>query len=256
MSEFVFQPLMSFNARCYWQFSGAFIDPAKWHHAGDRFKPVWVEFNDWNGDDGWLMSGRDYSPREVQSFIVDHVAPGTRQRVHCEQFWFGVFRFGDDYVYEIRPAYAGANLDRHPQLEYQLALSRGGYLGMYPTELPAGTSPLVVPARITFDLPDPLPEVGFEVPETDIPAIETRLVRHRHSLRTPLWSIDGLDPASLAAGERYTNLTLISPSGRTVRRYLEKGRAYLHEKNGVRGLMTLEIVEAIVPPHSIFTQHQ
>ncbi|MHC6224989.1 hypothetical protein ACYU03_09520 [Pseudomonas sp. X10] len=249
MSEFVFQPLLSFNAKCYWQFTDANIGGREWKYSGDLVKPLWVEFNDWNGDDGWIMSGRDYHPDEVQSHIY-RLFPGQRPRIYCEHFWFGVFRFGDAYAYEIRPAYVGENSDRWPELEYQMGMSNGGYLGMYATNLPAGTSPLSVPSRLVLHLPDPIPDVGVIVPDNPLPEIETApLSYYPAGSGTSLWGIEGLEPEGLSEGDLHTDLVLVSPSGRTVRRQLEKGRAYLNDQKGKRGKLTLQIVNAVVPPH-------
>lgn len=88
MSEYIFQPLLSFNAKCHWQCGEEPLSDRELRTSrGERVKPLWVEFNDWNGDDGWLMSGRDYSPEEIQSFLRDTLPlTGPRQRIYCEYF--------------------------------------------------------------------------------------------------------------------------------------------------------------------------
>lgn len=252
MSEYVFQPLLSFNARCYWQLDEQPVSPRRLLELrGDRVMPIWVEFNDWNGDDGWLMSGRDYQPEEIQSFLRDHLPfAGPRQRIYCEYFWFGVYRIGELYVYEIRPAYAGINVQRWPELEYVLDVSRGGYLGMYPTDTPAGSSPLQVPPRAELEMPDPVPSLHIDLPNVDLP-VESRglLFGYRKGKVTPLWILEGLDPSGLQDGEIRTGLALFGPNGRVVRRLNEKGRAYLNVSDGRRGSLAIEVVSVTVPPH-------
>ncbi|WP_462402311.1 hypothetical protein [Pseudomonas sp. Marseille-QA0332] len=251
MSEYVFEPQLSFVARCYWQFAEGALSQADLLGArGDLAKPIWVEFNDWNGDDGWLMSGRDYSPQELQSFLHDHLPLfGPRQRIYCEYLWFGVYRIGDLHAYEVRPAYAGANTARWPELEYVLDVSRGGYLGMYPTDNPAGSSPLARPASLEVDMPDPVPETRIDLP-TDPPLeAEGLLFRYRKSLSSPIWTIEGLEPAGLASGDIRTGLQLYGPSGRVVRRLVENGRAYLNDRTGKRGHLGIQVLQSPVPPH-------
>jgi len=51
----------------------------------------------------------------------------------------------------------------------------------------------------------------------------------------PQWAVDGLDPQQLKVGERLSNLELIDPSGRAVRRYRQFGRPYLATHQGIRG---------------------
>ena len=251
MSEYVFEPLLSFNAKCYWQFGEELLsDRELLRSRGERVKPLWVEFNDWNGDDGWLMSGRDYQPAEIQSFLHDQLPLlGPRQRLYCECFWFGVYRIGERHVYEIRPAYTGINVRRWPELEYVLDVSRNGYLGMYPTDAPAGHSPLRISPHVEVAMPDPVPSVGIELPIE--PLVEGRglLFSYRKGRVTPLWSLEGLDPSTLQAGEVRTGLELYGPKGGAVRRLIEQGRAYLNDRRGHRGRLAIEVVNTTVPPH-------
>ncbi|MBF8743586.1 hypothetical protein [Pseudomonas guariconensis] len=65
----------------------------------------------------------------------------------------------------------------------------------------------------------------------------------------PLWIIDSLDPRRVELGQRPCNLELIDPSGASVRRYRQFGRPYLATHQGVRGLLSLEIVNMPVPVH-------
>ncbi|WP_296268605.1 hypothetical protein [Pseudomonas sp. UBA6562] len=252
MSEYVFQPLLSFNARCFWQFSEESISPGQLLASrGELVKPIWVEFNDWNGDDGWLMSGRDYRPEEIQSFLHDNLPLfGPRQRIYCEYFWFGTYRIGELYAYEIRPAYAGINVHRWPQLEYVLDISRGGYLGMYPTDTPAGKSPLQVPPRVELGMLDPAPSLHINVPGGDVNVdSEGLLFRYRKGKVTPLWTLEGFDPNDLQNGDIRTGLELFGPTGRVTRRLIESGRAYLNGTRGQRGRLAIQVVNATVPPH-------
>ncbi len=251
MSEYIFQPLLSFNAKCYWQFGEEPLsDRELLKSRGELVKPLWVEFNDWNGDDGWLMSGRDYSPEEIQSFLRDALPlTGPRQRIYCEYFWFGVYRIGDLYAYEIRPAYAGINVGRWPELEYVLDVSRNGYLGMYPTDTPAGHSPLSTPPTVEMIMPDPLPGICVCLP-TDPPADSRGLLfRYRKGKVTPLWTLEGLEPDTLEEGDIRTGLELYGPTGRIVRRLIEQGRAYLNDRTGHRGRLAIQVVHKGVPPH-------
>lgn len=251
MSEYVFEPHLSFNAKCYWQFDeGALSERELLRSRGERVKPLWVEFNDWNGDDGWLMSGRDYRPEEIQSFLHDQLPLlGPRQRIYCEFFWFGTYRIGEFYAYEIRPAYAGVNVNRWPDLNYVLDVSRNGYLGMYPTDTPAGRSPLSLPPQVEVVMPDPVPHVGIELPAD--PPVESRgmLFLYRKGKVTPLWTLEGLDPKTLQVGEVRTGLELYGPTGRIVRRLIEQGRAYLNDRRGHRGRLAIQMVNMTVPPH-------
>lgn len=252
MSEYVFQPLLSFNARCFWQFGEEPISPRQLLESrGELVKPIWVEFNDWNGDDGWLMSGRDYHPKEIQSFLHDNLPfLEPRQRIYCEYFWFGVYRIGELYAYEIRPAYAGINVYRWPELEYVLDVSRGGYLGMYPTDTPAGHSPLQVPPRVEVGMPDPAPSLHLDLPGGDAPfESQGLLFRYRKGKVTPLWTLEGLDPSDLQDGDIRTGLELFAPTGRATRRLVEKGRAYLNDDRGQRGHLAIQVINATVPPH-------
>ncbi|MBA1187623.1 hypothetical protein G7Z99_00995 [Pseudomonas entomophila] len=251
MSESTFEPLLCFNARCYWQFGE---EPISERHllsaVGKWVKPLWVEFNDWNGDDGWLMSGRDYTPKEIQSFLHDQVPfLGPRQRLYCEYFWFGVYQIGERHAYEIRPAYAGINVHRWPELQYVLDVSRGGYLGMYPTDVPAGSTPLHMAPAVEFVMPDPVPTLSLDLQAG--PAVDSHglLFRYRQGKVAPLWTIEGLEPGALEAGDIRTGLELYGPTGRKVRRLLEQGRAYLNDKRGHRGRLAIEVVHFPVPPH-------
>ncbi len=256
MSDYVFQPLLSFNARCHWQFAGdPLTDPDKLRSPGQQFKPLWVEFNDWNGDDGWLMSGRDYDPKEIQSFLRDGLPfIGPRQRIYCEYFWFGVYQIGELYAYEIRPAYAGANIDRWPELEYALDVSRGGYLGMYPNNARPGASTAQVSPSADVRLPDPVPTWHIDLPVD--PLLDSRglVVRVRRNLAASLWTLDGLDPTALSSGDTCTGIVLFAPSGRIVRRLIEGGRAYLNERTGRRGYLALQVLHSNVPPHPKFNR--
>nr|WP_314489978.1 hypothetical protein [uncultured Pseudomonas sp.] len=256
MSEYVFQPLLSFNARCFWQFGEEPVSPKMLLKSrGDLVKPIWVEFNDWNGDDGWLMTGRNYQPEEIQSFLHDNLPFfGPRQRIYCEYFWFGVYRIGELYAYEIRPAYAGINVRRWPELEYVLDVSRGGYLGMYPTDTPAGSSPLRIPPQVEVCMPDPAPALCLDLPGGDVPFdSEGLLLRYCKGKVTPLWTVEGLEPSGLQEGDIRTGLELFGPSGRAIRRLIENGRAYLNERSGHRGRLAIEVINATVPPHPAFS---
>ncbi|MBK5006269.1 hypothetical protein IAE33_003272 [Pseudomonas sp. S60] len=197
MSYYQFQPYLCFNARCWWHpahvAAAAQVDP----DTSKTFVPVWATVNSGDRDDGWVRCGRLPAYPEADGVL-------------CERFWFGVYRIGEQYVYDIRPAYSGRTLGLWPQLERVLDSNIDGYLGLYG-----------VPA-------DPYP---WDQPTA------------------PLWQLDGLDPERLAPGLRRFNLTLCNPSGKTVRRIEDFTRAYLNDWKGVRGLVTLEITEVPVPPH-------
>ncbi|WP_434771183.1 hypothetical protein [Pseudomonas entomophila] len=251
MNKSVFEPLLCFNARCYWQFGTEPISARQLPDVlGKWVKPLWVEFNDWNGDDGWLMSGRDYDRKEIQSFLYDQLPVfGPRQRLYCEYFWFGVYRVGERYAYEIRPAYAGINVYRWPELQYVLDVSHGGYLGMYPTDMPAGSSPLGTAPAVDFVMPDPVPTVSLDLPTGPAVGNHGLLFRYRQGKVAPLWTLEGLEPSDLQAGDIRTGIELYGPAGRKVRRLLEQGRAYLNDKRGSRGRLAIQVIHVPVPPH-------
>jgi hypothetical protein len=244
MAELYFERLLSFTATCRWQLLEAPLRAAQFHDD-EITRMFWVEFDDWNGDDGWLMTSLDYGGKMLQSFLIDSLWAGKRrQRAFCDSFWFGVYRLATGFVYEIRPAYEGNNVDRWPSLEYWLDVSRNGYLGFYPTASGAGLlkdEPPSLALRDPFGTSVELP-VG---PPTDMEAVLYKLNAGR---RTPLWHIPGLDPQRLQEGQLFLNMKLYSADGRQVRRKVERV-AYLNNRRGERGQFSLQVTNPCVPPH-------
>lgn len=246
MSSFEFQPLLSFNARCQWQLHERPITAGQWEEDSDMFRPFWVEFDDWNGDDGWLITSWDYGEEMIQSFLLEGMfGKDARKRYVSDCFWFGVYRHADGYVYEIRPAYEGRNAHAWPELDYWLDTSRNGYLGFYSAGSPAGVI-VDEPARVQIN--DPI-GTSFEPPIDPPIQLTTPLYTLTSAQRTPLWHIPGLNPATLRDNDVLPNLMLYSPKGRQVRRQVENV-AYLNDQIGKRGGFTLIVSQSGVPPHS------
>ncbi|HEN8713797.1 hypothetical protein [Pseudomonas sp. GD03746] len=244
MVELCFEPLLSFTATCRWQLLDTPL-PAARFDDDEITRPFWVEFDDWNGDDGWLMTSLDYGEEMLQSFLIDSLwGREDRQRAFCDSFWFGVYRLATGFVYEIRPAYEGNNLDRWPSLEYWLDVSRNGYLGFYPARSDAGVckdDPASLVLRDPFGTSVVLPAD----PPIDL---ETALYKLTAGRRTPLWYIPGLDPQRLQEGQLLLNMKLYSADGRQVRRRVERV-AYLNNRQGARGQFSLQVSNPCVPPH-------
>ncbi|UTL82806.1 hypothetical protein [Pseudomonas putida] len=244
MVELCFEPLLSFTATCRWQLLDTPL-PAARFDDDEITRPFWVEFDDWNGDDGWLMTSLDYGEEMLQSFLIDSLwGREDRQRAFCDSFWFGVYRLATGFVYEIRPAYEGNNLDRWPSLEYWLDVSRNGYLGFYPARSDAGVckdDPASLVLRDPFGTSVVLPAD----PPIDL---ETALYKLTAGRRTPLWYIPGLDPQRLQEGQLLLNMKLYSADGRQVRRRVERV-AYLNNRRGERGQFSLQVSNPCVPPH-------
>jgi len=98
-------------------------------------------------------------------------------------------------------------------------------------------------------MPDPLPGIYVDLP-TDPPADSRGLLfQYRRGKVTPLWTLDGLEPNALKVDDIRTGLELYGPTGRIVRRLIEKGRAYLNDRTGRRGRLAIQVVHMGVPPH-------
>ncbi|MDF0730956.1 hypothetical protein P0Y43_09490 [Pseudomonas entomophila] len=245
MTTLEFQPEMSFIARCHWQLHDRPVAPGQWDQTSDLFRPFWVEFNDWNGDDGWLITSKDYGDEAILSFLADEVVgKGVRRRYVTDSFWFGVYRHADGYVYEIRPAYDARNVHAWPNLDYWLDVSRNGYLGFYTALSPAGVC-VNEKARVVLRNPQ---GVSVELPISPPFRIATPLYTLTCDRRTPLWHIPDLNPSALQEHDVFSNLTLYSPHGYVVRRRTEHV-AYLNDKVGKRGAFTLVVSNPCVPPH-------
>jgi len=244
MAELYFERLLSFTATCRWQLLDAPLRAAQFDDD-EITRPFWAEFDDWNGDDGWLMTSLDYGEEMLQSFLLDQLWPGEgRQRAFCDNFWFGVYRFATGFVYEIRPAYEGKNVDRWPSLEYWLDVSRNGYLGFYSAGSDAGVlkdDPPRLALRDPFGTSVVLP--------VDSPIdLDTVLYKLTAGRQTPLWHIPGLNPQRLQEGQLFLNMKLYSADGLRVRRKVERV-AYLNNRRGERGQFSLQVSNPCVPPH-------
>jgi hypothetical protein len=181
----------------------------------------------------------------LQSFLIDSLWAGEgRQRAFCDSFWFGVYRVATGFVYEIRPAYEGNNVNRWPSLEYWLDVSRNGYLGFYPAGSDAGVLK-DDPASLALRDPFGTSVVLSVDPPIDLDAVLYKLTAAR---RTPLWHIPGLNPQRLQEGQLFLNMKLYSPDGRQVRRSVERV-AYLNNRRGERGQFSLQVLNPCVPPH-------
>lgn len=209
MDHYVFQPELCFIARCYWQSDDHRLQAQDLDKDTDWLKPLWVKFNDtttWDTRDGWLFAGR-HRLRSIAERVVG-------DKLEVDHFWFGVYRTGADYDYEIRTAYAGGNVDRWPSLERRLDVSRNGYLGFYHTGVPAGDDPL--------------------------------------ANNTQTWRLERFDPAAVAPGSLVSDVELVSLHGRRVRRIFEDNRYYLgtHDSDEAEeGRIILQITDLPVPPH-------
>jgi len=247
MSSLIFIPELCFTASCRWQLADYADRPAVWAEGDPLSRPIWTEFDDWNGEDGWLMANRNYHETEFQSFLVDNL-PGfdPRKSLSVDTFWFGAYRHAYGYAYEIRPAYEGRHSHRWPELNYWLDISRNGYLGFYSTDVAAGT---LASSDAHVDFKDPvgvLPTVSLPV---DLPIdLDTPLYHLLKGRHTPLWHIAGLDPENLAEGGLHLDLALYGHNGRRVRRLMENGRGYLNAGRGRPGVLLMCISNPCVPP--------
>lgn len=244
MAKLYFERLLCFTATCRWQLLDAPLRAAQFDDD-EITRPFWVEFDDWNGDDGWLMTSLDYGEEMLQSFLIDSLWAGERrQRAFCDRFWFGVYRLATGFVYEIRPAYEGNTANRWPSLEYWLDVSRNGYLGFYPARSHRGVLK-DDPARLSFRDPH---GTSVELPVDSPVELDTVLYKLTAGRRTPLWHIPGLDPERLQEGQLFLNLKLYSADGRQVRRKVERV-AYLNNRRGERGQFSLQVSNPCMPPH-------
>jgi len=244
MADLCFEPLLSFTATCRWQLLDAPLRAAQFDD-NEITRPFWAEFDDWNGDDGWLMTSLDYGEEMLQSFLLDSLWPGEgRQRAFCDNFWFGVYRLASGFVYEIRPAYEGNNVHRWPSLEYWLDVSRNGYLGFYPAGSDAGVLK-DDPSRL--ELRDPF-GTSVVLPVDSPIDLDTVLYKLTAGRQTPLWHIPGLNPQRLQEGQLFLNMKLYSADGLQVRRKVEQV-AYLNNRRGERGQFSLQVSNPCVPPH-------
>ncbi|HKS15640.1 MAG TPA: hypothetical protein VJS90_21655 [Pseudomonas sp.] len=209
MSYYEFQPDLCFVARCYWQSGSHQFQPQDLDKDTDWLKPLWTKFNDtttWDVNDGWLFAGR-HRLRSVAERVVG-------DKLEVDHFWFGVYRTGNAYDYEIHTAYVGENEDKWPHLERRLDVSRNGYLGFYHTGVPAGEDPLVN--------------------------------------QTMIWRLEGFDPAIVAVGDLISNVGLVSLHGKRVSRLFEDNRSYLSTDGGEaaeEGRIILQITHLPAPPH-------
>ncbi|MBJ9974238.1 hypothetical protein IAE35_00580 [Pseudomonas sp. S75] len=245
MSTLQFQPEMSFIASCHWQLHDTPVTLEQWDETSDMYRSFWVEFNDWNGDDGWLLTSNDYDDRGLGSYLIDGATGSqVRKRYVTRNFWFGVYRHADGYVYEIRPAYDGRNAHAWPNLDYWLDVSRNGYLGFYRALSAAGVC-VNEKGKVTLRNPN---GTTFELPIDPPLRISTPLYSLTCGRRTPLWHIPALNPTALKEHDVFTNLALYSPNGYVVRRRVERV-AYLNDSFGARGAFTMVISNPCVPPH-------
>lgn len=249
MSSLKFIPELCFTARCRWQLADYVSRPAVWDDKDDLSRPLWAEFDDWNGDDGWLMASHDFAETMIQSYLVDRwLGVDARQSLFVDTFWFGTYRHALGYAYEIRPGYTGRNSDKYPQLEYWLDISRNGYLGFYPTDVQSGSLTL---GDTLLDFQDPLDALPTLTLPVDTPIdINLPLYQLIKRRQTPLWHIGGgLDPQRLVEGGQYLNLSLYGHNGAKVRRLIESQRGYLNAGRGSKGVLLMCIDNPCVPPH-------
>lgn len=249
MSGLRFVPELCFTARCRWQLADYVSVPAVWDEVDELSRPLWTEFDDWNGDDGWLLASCDYGEKLIQSTLLDEwLGDDFRQSLGVDTFWFGTYRHALGYVYEIRPAYTGRNSDKFPKLNYWLDVSRNGYLGFYQTDVKSGS---LTEEEGSIILRDPLgvsPPVTLSV-DTHID-LDAPLYRLSKGVKTPLWHIAGLDPGSLVEGGEHLDLSLYGgPEAVKVRRLVESGRGYLNAGRGRPGVLLMRIDNPCVPPH-------
>lgn len=123
-------------------------------------------------------------------------------------YWFGCFQQDDIYSYEVKCLSKDYKGRFHKR---RLDLSRNRYLGLYPVPVDVGLGPSDVGAW--------------------------------HGNDGPLWQLQGIDPTRIEAGMRLSDIAMISPADRAVRRLYEEGYPYLNDNNGERGLFTVQIIE-------------
>jgi hypothetical protein len=200
----VYNPQLSFLARCWWQLQER-IEPEHWLDATPHLAPLWVEFD---SDGRWDR----YLRAEPEGQKEKHLSPEDYRRrghTYCELFWFGAYSQGlphprTKFRYEIRP-YDRVWMPWNWVLDFN-DHAWSGYLGFKRPEQPAGSD--------------------------------------RGSLGTQLWTLEGLDARNLRKGAVHCNLELVTSTGRLVRRYKTDGVGAMNMLSGQRSLVTLEILSA------------
>lgn len=124
MSTFKFHPHLSFNARVCWQDGHQHLDAAGVIEGA--LKQLWAEVNASTKSRAWVHA------EPMPKYPEDDLG------VLCGVFWFGAYKIGQQFAYEVRLAYSGANSDAWPHLEFVLETNWDRWMVMTPTDLPAG----------------------------------------------------------------------------------------------------------------------
>ena len=181
----------------------SFIATLYWHETASTLRRIGIGHDGTTPlthNDGWLFAGKPNTDWKLPSTVKVN-------------FWFGCYRAGDRYVYELRGLLADKPFFRSKVHNRRLDVSRNGYLGLYGVPFDTG----VAPSR--FD--------GI-----------------------PVWTLSGFGPGAAQVGQRISNITLLSPSGKTVKRLVEQEFPYLNDQQGTAAQVALDIVSVrALPPH-------
>ncbi|MDD1961671.1 MAG: hypothetical protein WCC62_24250 [Pseudomonas capeferrum] len=101
------------------------IDAASVNDGG--LEPLWAELNAASKGKEWVYA--EHKP----------MYPEGDYGVLSDVFWFGVYKVGNQFAYEIRPAYEGGNTDAWPNLEYIMQTNWDRWMVLAPTSIAAGT---------------------------------------------------------------------------------------------------------------------